>query len=89
MMGSPERPPYGMAALAALAVLAGFVATLAPTVTFWDAGELIASAKILGIPHPPGTPLWVLVGHVWGLVIPFGDYAWRLNLLSAVCGAIA
>lgn len=78
-----------MAVVAAVVVLAGFLVTLAPTVTFWDAGELVAAAKILGIPHPPGTPLWVLVGHVWGLLIPFGDYAWRLNLLSAVSGAVA
>ncbi|MDX2221409.1 MAG: DUF2723 domain-containing protein, partial [Rhodospirillaceae bacterium] len=73
----------------AVVVLAGYLATLAPTVTFWDAGEFITAAKMLGIPHPPGTPLWVLLAHVWGLVVPFGDYAWRLNLMSAVCGAIA
>src|SRR5690606_38917495 len=78
-----------MAAVAAMVVLIGFVFTLAPTVTFWDAGELAAAARILGIPHPPGTPLWVLVGHAWGLLVPFGDYAWRLNLLSAVSGAVS
>ncbi|MGD9522919.1 MAG: DUF2723 domain-containing protein [Gemmatimonadales bacterium] len=82
-------PPYRWAAAAAIVVLAVYVATLAPTVTFWDAGELIASARILGIPHPPGTPVYVMLAHVWGLLLPVGDYAWRLNLLSAVCGAIA
>lgn len=88
-MPTPTRPPYRWAALAALVVFLGYLATLAPTVTFWDAGELVAAAKTLGIPHPPGTPLWVLVAHVWGKVIPLGDYAWRINLLSAVSGSVA
>ncbi len=82
-------PPYRAAAGASLAVLAVYVATLAPSVTFWDAGELIAAAHGLGIPHPPGTPVYVILAHVWGMLIPFGDYAWRLNLLSAVCGSLA
>ncbi len=82
-----RRAPIGGAILAALVVLAGYLLTLAPTVTFWDAGEFIAAAKTLGIPHPPGTPLFVLLAHVWGAVVPFGAYAWRINLLSAVCGA--
>jgi hypothetical protein len=79
--------------LAALAVgtvvLAGYVLTLAPTVTFWDAGELIAAARTLGIPHPPGTPLFVLLAHVWALLVPFGEYAARTNLLSATASAAA
>lgn len=86
---SGKAPPYRLAALAGVVVLAIYLATLAPSVTFWDAGEFIAAVHGLGIPHPPGTPLFVLLGHVWGLVIPFGEYAFRLNLLSAVCGAIA
>ena len=61
--------------------------TLAPTVTLWDAGEFITAAKVLGIPHPPGTPLFVIVGHVWGELLPLGGYAWRLNLMSACFSA--
>ncbi len=57
--------------------------TLAPTVTLWDAGEFITAAKVLGVPHPPGTPLFVLLGHVWADVVAIGSYAWRLNLMSA------
>ena len=57
--------------------------TLAPTVTLWDAGEFITAAKVLGVPHPPGTPLFVLMGHVWAQLLHFGGYAWRLNLMSA------
>jgi len=68
-------------------VLIGYVTTLAPTVTLWDAGEFITASKVLGVPHPPGTPLFVLVGHVWGAVMPIGSYAWRLNLMSACFSA--
>jgi len=63
------------------------VITLAPTVTLWDAGEFITAAKVLGVPHPPGTPLFVLVGHVWADVLRIGQYAWRLNLMSACFSA--
>jgi hypothetical protein len=82
-----ERPPYLIALAVAGAVLAGYVATLAPSVTFWDAGELIAASKILGIPHPPGTPFFVTLAHVWARLIPVGEYAWRTNLLSATFSA--
>ena len=68
-------------------MLFGYLITLAPTVTLWDAGEFITAAKVLGIPHPPGTPLFVLLGHVWGGLLPVGGYAWRLNLMSAVFSA--
>ncbi|HEX3928648.1 MAG TPA: DUF2723 domain-containing protein, partial [Gemmatimonadales bacterium] len=84
-----HRPPYRAAAIAAVAVLAVYLVTLAPTVTFWDAGEFIAAARTLGIPHPPGTPLFVLMAHVWGVIFPIGSYAWRQNLLSAILAATA
>ncbi|HEX6107578.1 MAG TPA: DUF2723 domain-containing protein [Gemmatimonadales bacterium] len=88
MTGSdPDRPPYRAALAVAALVLAGYVATLAPTVTFWDAGEFIAAAYTLGIPHPPGTPLFVLIAHVWGTLVPIGEFAYRTNLLSAVLSA--
>jgi hypothetical protein len=81
------RPPYRLAFGVGAAVLAIFVLTLAPTVTFWDAGEFIAAAKTLGIPHPPGTPLFVMIAHVWAMLLPIGEYAVRTNLLSAVLSA--
>jgi hypothetical protein len=74
--------------LATLLVLAGYVVTLAPTVTFWDAGEFITAARSLGIPHPPGTPLFVMIGHVWGALVPLAEYAQRTNLLSATLSAV-
>jgi len=84
----PRRPPYLLAGFATLLVLLGYVVSLGPTVTFWDAGELIAAAKTLGIPHPPGTPLFVMIGHVWGALVPFGEFAQRTNLLSATLSAM-
>src|SRR5215210_4035378 len=90
MSDSPAySPPYRTAAVVAAVVLAVFVLTLAPTVTFWDAGEFIAAAKTLGIPHPPGTPLFVMIAHVWAKVVPVGEFAVRTNLLSAVLSAAA
>ncbi|HKA60480.1 MAG TPA: DUF2723 domain-containing protein [Gemmatimonadales bacterium] len=61
--------------------------TLAPTVTLWDAGEFITAAKVLGVPHQPGTPLFVMLGHVWADLLAIGQYAWRLNLMSACFSA--
>ena len=87
MTDRADQPPYRTAALVGLVVLAGYVATLAPTVTFWDAGEFIAAARVLGIPHPPGTPLFVMIAHVWGLIAPVGEFALRTNLLSALFSA--
>ena len=84
-----ERPPYRAAVAVALVVVTVYVITLAPTVTFWDAGEFIAAAYTLGIPHPPGTPLFVLIAHTWGLLLPIGEFAYRTNLLSAVLSASA
>jgi hypothetical protein len=84
-----SRPAYGAAAGVAGLVLLGYLLTLAPTVTFWDAGEFIAATKTLGIPHPPGTPLFVMIAHVWALVFPVGEYAFRTNLLSALLSALA
>lgn len=84
-----DTPSYRYALLTTAIVLLGYLVSLAPTVTFWDAGEFIAAAKILGIPHPPGTPLFVMLGHVWGAVVPVGEYAFRLNLMSAFFSALA
>jgi hypothetical protein len=86
---SSAGPPYRAAIAVAGLVLAGYILTLAPTVTFWDAGEFIAAARTLGIPHPPGTPLFVLIAHVWAMLVPIGEYAVRTNLLSALLSAMA
>ena len=66
-----------------------FLATLAPAITVGDAGEFVAVANILGIAHPPGYPLFSLLGKVAIILIPFGNLAYRLNVLSAALGVLA
>ncbi len=75
----------------ALAALVLYVATLAPSVAtiFDDALEFQVVIPLLGIPHPPGYPLYTLLGKGWILLVPLNDPAWRLNLLSAVAGGLA
>jgi len=61
--------------------------TLAPTVTLTDSGELIVVARGLGIAHPPGVPLWIILAHLASLV-PLGNVAQRINFSSALFGAL-
>ncbi|MDF1502261.1 DUF2723 domain-containing protein [Roseisolibacter sp. H3M3-2] len=82
-----ERPPYRAAAFVTVAVFALYAATLAPTTAMWDASEYIAVARTLGLPHPPGNPLFVLLAHVAGLVPLPVAYAVRINLLAAAASA--
>ena len=88
---APARPPYREALGAAAVAWALYVLTLAPTTAFWDTSEYIATAHVLGIPHPPGNPLFVVVAKVWTLLLaPFGiSVAVRVNLLAATTGAAA
>lgn len=62
--------------------------TLAPTVTGEDSGEFIAACHSLGISHPPGYPLYTLLGKAFSLLIPVGNIAFRVNLLSAVFASL-
>jgi len=67
-----------------------YMYTVSPTLSFWDCGEFIASAYTLAVPHPPGTPFYVLLGRVWLIVIgllasvlPISkEVAWHMNLLG-------
>jgi hypothetical protein len=85
------RTPWLLAGVVSVAVLLLYVVTLAPTTQFWDASEYIATAHILGIPHPPGNPLFVILARTWELLLaPTGlSVAVRLNLFSAVATAVA
>jgi hypothetical protein len=85
------RPPYGWALVATLSVAALYILTLAPTTAFWDTSEYIATSHILGIPHPPGNPLFVVLGRAWDVLLaPFGlSVAVRVNLFSTAMSSLA
>jgi hypothetical protein len=84
---SLEGPPYRWALATFALVLLIYALTLAPTTAFWDASEYIAAAYVLGIPHPPGNPLFVILAHVFGLLPLAESYAVRINLFAAVTSA--
>ena len=89
MTAEHEKPPYLWALLTAAVVFVIYLATLAPTTAFWDTSEYIAAAKVLGIPHPPGNPLFIITAHVFGLIPLAASYAVRINLFAAVTSAAA
>ena len=75
------------AALAGLVAFAVYLRTLAPTVMWYDMGELPTAAYVLGIAHNTGYPLYLLLGKLFTL-IPVGDVAYRVNLMSACSAAL-
>src|SRR5829696_1708584 len=83
------RPSYLAAAIVSLAVFVLYVLTLAPTTAMWDTSEYITAAYTLGLPHPPGNPLFVLIGRVFAILPIASSIAVRINVLAAVCSAIS
>lgn len=71
-----------------IALISVYALTVSPTVTAEDSGEFIMAAYDLGILHPSGYPLYSLLGKIFTLV-PFGEVAWRVNMMSAFFAALA
>src|SRR5690606_21909849 len=65
-----------------------YFSTMAPSLSFWDCGELIAASHVLGNPHPPGNPFLLLVWRLFIIVLPFAEVAARTNMLSVVTSAL-
>lgn len=84
---SDARPPYLWALVTFLVIMVVYAITLSPTTAFWDTSEYIAAAKVLGIPHPPGNPLFTVLAHVWGYLPIAANYAKRINYFAAVTSA--
>ncbi len=82
-----KRVHYIFAGLAFFIALFTYGMTMQPTIPFWDCGEFSAAAIGLGVPHPPGAPLWTLIGRL-GMLIPFfTDPTARYNFLSVISSA--
>src|SRR5438874_12049052 len=82
------RAEFLCAAIVFVAALRLYIWTLAPTVTLTDSGELIVVARGLGVAHPPGFPLWIILAHLASLV-PLGNVAMRINFSSSLFAALA
>lgn len=67
----------------------GYTSTLAPTVIEGDAALFQYTPYVLGVTYPTGFPLYILLGKLWVTIFPFGEIAWRMNLLSALCSSLA
>ncbi|HKA24767.1 MAG TPA: DUF2723 domain-containing protein [Candidatus Eisenbacteria bacterium] len=88
---TPPAPRPAFWALGAgvfLTALAAYTITCTTSCPWWDSGEFIATSHVLGIPHPPGTPLYVLIGRLFSL-LPFATVAYRVNWLSSLAAALA
>jgi len=75
------------AVLAAGIPLLVYLRTVTPTVPFWDSGEFIATSWILGLPHPPGNPVYTMLGRLMCL-LPIESIAWRVNIMSSLASTI-
>lgn len=84
-----NRPSYFAATVAAVLVFILYLVTLAPSTAMWDTSEYIAAAYVLGIPHPPGNPFFVLLGRVMSLLPIAPTIAQRINIMAAACSAIS
>jgi hypothetical protein len=80
---------YWGAGFVALFTLIVYAITAAPTFSYWDCGEFVASSYILGIPHPPGTPLFVLIGRIFSVLPLSSDIGTRINYISVFSSALA
>ena len=77
-----------IAAIVFLIAMGVVIATIAPTTSFWDCGEFITASYTLGVPHPPGAPLYLLIGRVFSM-IPFAEnIGLRVNLVSGLLSAL-
>lgn len=86
MQNSNRTLHYAFASIAFIVSLITYLMTVQPTVPFWDCGEFTAAAVQQQVPHPPGAPLFLMLGKVFHL-LPFGDPGWRVNLVSVFASA--
>jgi len=63
--------------------------TVQPSVSFWDCGEFIAAGYYLQIPHPPGTPFFLILGRIFSLLPVAGNIAYKFNLISVFSSAFS
>ncbi len=82
-----KRLYYGLGAFVFfLALFVGF-STVQPSVSFWDCGEFIASSYGMQVPHPPGTPFFLILGRLFSLIPFAANIGFRVNTISVITSA--
>ena len=84
-----EQADWLLIGFVALAALVLYARTLCRTIFTSGTGENVTAVAMLGVPHPPGFPLFVLLAKLFTFAIPFGNVAFRVNFFAAMCGAAA
>lgn len=82
-----RRLEWLLAGVVFLISLFVYIRTIAPTTSFWDCGEFIACSYTLSVMHPPGAPLYLLIGRIMTQLPFVTDIGLRVNLFSAVISA--
>jgi hypothetical protein len=77
-----------IAAAVFVAAFLTYLSTVAITTSFWDCGEFITCSYILGVPHPPGAPLYVLLGRLFTMLPKPDDIGLRVNLMSPIMSGL-
>ena len=77
-----------VAAFVFLYALIIYLLTVAPTASFWDAGEFIAIANRLQVSHPPGAPFYMLIGRLFSMFVPVAYVALSVNIISVLASAL-
>ncbi|MFH1007385.1 MAG: DUF2723 domain-containing protein [Candidatus Latescibacterota bacterium] len=87
-MGDEHRTNRIVAGLVFVIAFGVYLKTMAPTTSFWDCGEYIATSYTLGVPHPPGSPLYILMGRLFTFLPFWEEVARRVNLISVLSSAL-
>lgn len=87
MRSLPAVAQLGVSALVFLAAFGFYLAGASPSIAARDCADMAAAALTLGVAHPPGYPLYSVLGHFWLTLFPFGNPAYRLAVLSCLTGA--
>ncbi|HBY17978.1 MAG: hypothetical protein XE04_0949 [Marinimicrobia bacterium 46_43] len=82
-----DKMKFWLGLIALLGSFAVYFRTMAPTLSFWDCGEFIATSYIMGVPHPPGSPIFLLLGRIFTMLPLNPDIGWRMNLMSPIASA--
>jgi hypothetical protein len=91
--GKVTRREWAIAAALCLLTFIIYWLSLAPTITWQhdgaDSGDLATAVALGGVPHPSGYPTYLLLADLFNMLPLGGDVAYRLNVMSAICAAVA